>query len=216
MLRCPMPIPLLSPSGDKSRPAQTLLGPLTLLRGRVHEFCGSARQMLAVLVLRECTGPVIWVHPGWQAERLFPDGLRDHADPGRLIFATARRPEDLLWSMEEVLRSGAVPLVVAELPGPPALTPVRRLNLAAEAGAEAARGAGRAAPLGLMLTPGDGGAAGVESRWRMQPRHAAGLTCWQLSRLRARAEPPKDWRVLQDGRGRLRLAAAEAPQPAPV
>jgi protein ImuA len=139
-----MPIPLLSPPGTRARPPQTLLGSLTLARGRVHEFCGRARVTLAAVVLGQTTGPVIWAHPGWQAERLFPDGLLRHADPGRIVFASARRPEDLLWTMEEALRSGAVPLVVAELTSPPALTPVRRLHLAAEAGAAAAAHAGQA------------------------------------------------------------------------
>ena len=36
-----------------------------------------------------------------------------------------------------------------------------------ETGAEAAHHAGRAAPLGLLLSTGDGGAQGVESRWHM-------------------------------------------------
>lgn len=192
-----MTIPLLSPPGSRACPAQALLGSLTLARGRVHEGCGPARVMLAVMVLRESAGPVIWVHPGWQAERLFPDGLCAHADPGRIIFASARRPEDLLWAVEEALRAGAAPLVVAELTAPPALTPVRRLQLAAEAGAEAAAHAGRPAPLGLLLTPEKGGAAGVDSRWHLAPRHDARQRAWRLTRLRARAEPPKAWQVAQ-------------------
>ena len=122
----------------------------------------------------------------WRGGSLLPS-----VDPARLIFARARRPEDILWTLEEVLRSGAAPLVVAEVTSPPALTPVRRMNLAAEAGMEAARLAGRPAPLGLMLVPGDGGAAGAESRWHMAPLPSgSGLTdggrLWRLERRRAR------------------------------
>jgi protein ImuA len=115
-------------------------------------------------------------------------------DPGRLVFVTPRRAEDLLWSMEEVLRAGAVPLVVADLPAPPALTPVRRLQLAAETGAAE----GRLIPLGILLAPGPGGAAGTESRWEMTPRHTgtdhAGLS-WHLHRRRARTAPEAAWTV---------------------
>ncbi len=207
-----MSIPLLSSTSARARPAQTLLGPLTLARGRVHEFCGPARVTLAAFLLRETTGAVIWVHPGWQAERLFPDGLQRHADPGRIVFASARRPEDLLWTMEEALRSGAAPLVVAELTAPPALTPVRRLHLAAEAGADAAGHVGRSAPLGLMLTPEAGGAAGVESRWHLAACHDGTARAWRLARLRARAEPPKDWRV-RETRGTLLLDQPEPAEP---
>jgi protein ImuA len=205
-----MSIPLHTALSPRSRPAQTLLAPLTLARGRVHEFCGPARVTLAAFLLRETTGAVIWAYPGWQAERLFPDGLLRHADPGRIVLAAARRPEDLLWTMEEALRSGAAPLVVAELAAPPALTPVRRLHLAAEAGAAAAAHAGRAAPLGLLLTPGAGGAAGVESRWQLTSCHDGSTARWRLARLRARAEPPKDW-LIGETNGRLRL---DQPEPA--
>ena len=208
-----MSIPLVSTLSPRNRAAQTLLGPLTLTRGRVHEFCGPARVTLAAFLLRETTGAVIWAHPGWQAERLFPDGLLRHADPGRIIFASARRPEDLLWTVEEALRSGAAPLVVAELTAPPALTPVRRLHLAAEAGAEAAAHAGRGAPLGLLLTPGAGGAVGVESRWQLAGCHDGAVRRWRLARLRARALPPKDW-LLHETQGTLRLDRSELDEPA--
>lgn len=208
-----------------TRPIQPLPGGpaqgLALLRARMHEICGPARAALAAMVMERCEGPVLWVFPGWLPERVYPDGLAEFADPARLIMACARRPEDILWAVEEGLRSGAVPLVVAELPTPPALTPVRRLNLAAEAGADAAHHWHRIAPLGLLLIPGDGGAQGSESRWHMDfapsrssliERHQA----WTLSRRRARDRPPADWHITRDEDGRTEVSpasGADAPSP---
>ena len=190
-----------------TRPMQLLPGGpaqgLALVRGRVHEFCGPARTALAAMVMERCEGPVLWIFPGWLAERIYPDGLSEFADPARLIMACARRPEDILWAAEEGLRSGAAPLVVAELPSAPALTPVRRLNLAAETGAATAHHWRRIAPLGLLLTPGDGGAQGAESRWHIDVAPSASTLlerhlAWTLSRRRARDAPPADWHLIRD------------------
>lgn len=174
------------------------LGDLTLATARVHELCGRARRTLAMTVAGAMTGHVFWIAPGWGADRLNTSAMVAFANPGRFTFVTPKRPEDVLWSMEEILRSGAVPLVVADLPGPPALTPVRRLHLAAETGAAE----GRVPPLGLLLTPGAGGAAGVESRWDMAPRHDRDSSDgWVLSRRRARTAPTKDWDVTRTPKG---------------
>ncbi|MBL4916359.1 ImuA family protein [Szabonella alba] len=246
------------------RVAQPLLPPqygveADLLRGRVHEFCGPARRVLALLLMQagalRGSGPdgppatrampsgpmdgrdlqatpahpadgtppdwfaepppggatsfapaprkgafpasspappsasVLWIVPGWLPGRLYPGGVAGFIDPGALILVEAPRAPDILWTMEEALRSGAVPLVVAELAEPPQLTPVRRLHLAAEAGM--ARRGMASAPLGLLLLPDKGGAPGVESRWWMEYRPEG----WLLSRLRARSAPPRDWRL---------------------
>lgn len=199
---------LTAPRRGTERTGQRMLPGLDwpcLAPGRVHEFCGPARRTLAALVMGATEGPVIWASPGWQAEGLMPDGLRRMADPGRLVLAAARRPEDLIWIMEEALRSGAAPLVVAEMAEPPGLTPVRRLHLAAEAGA-AARLLPQP-PLGLILTPGEGGAQGVESRWRLDPAADGG---WRLGLLRARMVPPGTWALRPDRGGRVALDGAPA------
>lgn len=184
-----MSIARLTRTAPRSGPAPLrLLGRFDLARARAHEFCGSARRRLALWVAREITGPILWVRPAWHPDRLHMGGVQPVIDPGRLIFVEVTRPEDLLWTLEEALRPGAVPLVIGELPEPPGLTPVRRLHLAAETGAEA-----RAAPLCLLLTPGTGGAAGVETRWQLLPDHEASRSRWTLHRLRARQAPPKSW-----------------------
>ena len=195
-------------------PGQALVGDLMLRRARVHEFCGPARVALAALVMARSEGPVIWLRPGWGTERLNACGLQPFANPARLILANAAREDGLLWGMEEALRSGAAPLVVAELLTPPGLTPIRRLHLAAEAGAEAARRDGATAPLGLVLLPGQGGAPGVESRWHLAQAPSRSLLWsetedWTLTRLRARLAPPAAWRL-------IRQPGAERLEPTPL
>ncbi len=203
--------------GPRPYPVQPFPGGLGLglLRGRVHEFCGPARVALAAMILRESQGTVIWIAPNWQSDRLYTAGLVAYADPARLIFARAQRAEDLLWSAEEALRSGVAPIVVAELPEPPGLTPVRRLHLAAEAGSDLARHRGHLPPLGLILTPAMGGAQGVESRWHLAAR-PSGTTlitdraAWTLSRLRARMEPPAAWAVTREAGGRIEVGGIKS------
>lgn len=200
-----MSLPIQAQAAPRPQDLQPLVGELTLRRGRVHELCGPARVRLAALVMAKSDGPVVWVRAGWASDRVSAAGLQGMANPARLIFAEAARDEGLLWAMEEALRSGAAPLVVAELLAPPGLTPIRRLHLAAEAGAEAARRDGAMAPLGLVLLPGAGGAAGVESRWHLAPAPSPRLLWsedehWRLTRLRARLAPPAAWRLLRTGR----------------
>ncbi|MFN3824186.1 MAG: hypothetical protein ACK4GW_13150 [Pseudorhodobacter sp.] len=93
-----------------------------LLRGRVHEFCGSARQVLAALVMQADpapAAPVLWIAPAWLPGGPHPAGLAPFTDAGRVILARPRRAVDILWTMEEALRSGEVPLVLAEVTAAP-------------------------------------------------------------------------------------------------
>jgi|28_taG_2_1085356.scaffolds.fasta_scaffold00143_15 protein ImuA len=172
-----------------------LLKTASLLRGRAHEACGRARCSFALWIAGAIQGPVVWISTPQEHAHLNPDGIFDFADPARFLWITPSRQDDILWVMEEALRCGGASLVVAELTTPPAITPVRRLHLAAAAAATAAPDG--LPPLGLLLTPGDGGAQGIESRWSMQPAHQGRHRCWQLERLRARAQPPRRWHITQ-------------------
>ncbi|TCM88122.1 ImuA family protein [Rhodovulum steppense] len=199
------PNPPLTRAPHRGHPMLTALGEIALPLVRAHELCGPARHMLALVLAGAASGPVIWLRPAWAPGRPYPDRLAERMASGRLILMTRKRAADLLCSMEEALRAGVVPLVVADLPEPPPLTPVRRLHLAAEAGAAI----GRCLPLGLILTPGPGGAAGVETRWHMAPCPcpAPGRSEWRLERRRARNAPPAAWRLCETG-GRLVLSRA--------
>jgi protein ImuA len=187
---------------DARAPAPDLvsLAPgVELACGRAHEVTGGARRTMALVVAARTRGPVLWLQPTWAGERLMGDGVAAFLDPTRLIFGEARTAPELLWAAEEALRAGLVPLVVAALPEPPGLTPVRRLHLAAEAGA-----APGAAPLMLLLTPGDGGAPGVETRWRIDPAPGwarDGRPRWRLERRRARVAPVATWEMRLGRRG---------------
>lgn len=175
----------------KPRPLLSL-GPAApdLALGRVHEATGPSATVFAALVAGRLSGPVLWLRPAWDRAELNPEGLAPLFDPARLVVARCPRPLDILWSAEEALRSGAVALVVAEPAEPPGLTPLRRLQLAAEAGGE---GAARP-PLGLLLPPVRGTAGAVESRWRCDPLPAAnGPPRWRFARAEGKAGPPLVW-----------------------
>jgi protein ImuA len=204
----------------RPRDLQPLAGDLTLRRARLHELCGPSRVMLAAGVMARSEGPVVWIRPGWGPERLNAAGLQPLANPARLLLVRADRDEAALWAAEEALRAGVVPLVVVETAAPPGLTPVRRLHLAAGAGAEAAHQGGTLAPLGLILTPGQGGAPGVESRWHMAPLPSRTLlwsdeAAWTLTRLRARLAPPARWRLRRINGGAEALDQVSTDDPDP-
>ena len=185
-----------------SLPELRFLGDLGLARGRMHEFCGDARQMLALIVAQACNGPLFWLSARNTPDHLYGLGMSRYIDPARLHLIRTPDFIDTLWAAEETLRSGQSPLVIIENAAPLALTPVRRLHLAAQTGAQGRR---KSAPLGVILSPGDGGAQGIDSRWQMRACDGGGASPrWKLTRLQARSAPPKSWHVQEkDGQAYL-------------
>ena len=207
--------PLLTRRPFRDAPALDLGAGARLPLGRLHEACGDARHMLALAIAARAFAdvsaevPLYWIAPSWVTDRLNADGMAACLDPARVIFAGANRAEDILWTLEEVLRSGATPMAVADLPELPGLTAIRRLHLAAETGGKD----GRFLPLGLILTSGDGGAPGVETRWHISADHAPRLKGWRLDRRRARTDPPRAW-TLRSGTGGPQFHDLRQPAPA--
>ena len=193
--------PLLGRRPDRTGPSVTLLPQheeMRLAQARLHEACGAARRTFAMWLAARIPGQVMWISPVWNKDRLNPDGMAQWVDPARFIFVDAIRAQDVLWSLEEALRSGAIPLVIGDLPAPPGLTQVRRMHLAAETGGTN----GSYIPLGLLLTPGMGGAQGVETRWQLNPTHHVSPNSWALKRLRARTAPQTSWSLSLHGNPR--------------
>ena len=195
---------LLDRKPHRPKTGHPFIGDLTLSPARAHEFCGDARRTLALFLARQVQGPIFWVVSPWEQDNLCADGVQHLMNLGSVTFVRPKRIEDLLWCTEEILRPGCVPLVITELPEPPPLTPVRRLHLAAEAGAQAGAPTG-ISPLSILLLTGDGGAQGIESRWHMAANHKNDHDAWRLERRRARMDPPATWTVkLQKGVPSLR------------
>lgn len=184
-----MPTPLLIHRTKTRIPEILLFKDAPFVLGRVHEICGPSRIFMAVQLAAKTQGLVLWIRKKWTAEQLLPAGLIEFMDPARLLYLNADREDDLLWSMEEALRSGAVPTVIAELAAPPALTPIRRLLLAAESGTRR----GHKPPLIVILTPDSGGAAGVETRWHAASVLAQNGKKWRMARTRSRLTQVAEW-----------------------
>jgi protein ImuA len=160
-----------------------------LPRGCLHEIVaadvgGAAAAFAAVLLagLAGDGGSVVWCcrDPGLHATKLYGPGLAAFGlDLRRLLVVRARRDVDVLWAMEEGLRSGAVSAVLGEVAAAPPIA-LRRLQLAAETGGTT----------GLLLRPfGAPVAAGsATTRWRVAAAPSAPLTP-PLSRVREGEDP---------------------------
>ena len=195
-----------------------------LATARVHEVVsegdvadGAGLGFTLVFIARlmaRLPGPVLWC--GRHLDLHGPGLALLGIDTGRLILARARETTDILWAMEEGLRSAGLAGVAAELPRPLDLTQSRRLQLAAEAGGTT----------GLILRARPAAAASpsaVETRWRVVSQLGAasaegvgvGRTTWRLTLERCRGGASADWLVeLDDATGDLALAAAVHDRPA--
>lgn len=195
-------------SRRQSRPRIALSdghGPALAL-GRCHEIAGPLRHGFAAYVAGRATGSVLWITAVPGAGRLHPQGLHGLLDPARLVFLRIVTPVEALWAAEEALRSGAVGCVVLETATPPALTPVRRLNLAAAAVGDDAR----PMPLCLLLLPQGGAAGAVETRWLVDHPVGAespGVLSWRADLLRDKGGPPGAW-LMRRGKQGMRVTPA--------
>ena len=174
-------------------------------------------------------GPILWC---LKRLDLYGPGLLAHGlDPGRLVVVRARRDEDILWAVEEGLRTPSLAAVVGEIGRLP-MVAGRRLQLAAE----------RCGVTALILRrwhSGDEAAAERErpsaalTRWRIAALPSAdivnlpgigaghggrppiGRPRWRVELLRVRGGVPDAWDVeVADATGHVSLSADLADRPA--
>lgn len=216
-------LPFALPAIDKVLPGKGLA------LGTLHEMAGTGTEeedgavaaafLAGILARLKPERPVLWCLAEGD---LYGPGLAALGlDTRRLILAQARHPREVLWAMEEGLRSPALAAVVGE-PEVLSLPASRRLLLAAEASgvtgfalrrwrdgerAAAQRSAPNAADTRWQIKamPGDvvAGEPGID-RAR-----------WQVELWRCRGGVPASWMVEAcDATGHVSLVAALADRPA--
>ncbi len=145
---------------------------------------------------------------------LYPPGLaRFGLAAASFLFIEVRHEDDVLWALEEGLRSGSLALAVGALSSI-GLTPARRLSLAARDGTT---------PLLLLTSARSAPSAATATRWRVDPAasgvhpfdtRAPGLPRLAVRLERCRSAPPATEAAMilewSHEASRFRLAAAMA------
>ena len=177
---------------ENTKPSINFIGDLNLSLGRIHEIFGFSRATLALIIAQNTANHIFWIRTEWNPDNLNADGITNFINPGRLTFINVKNFTDMLWTMEEILRTSCIPLVVCDLPEIPNFTAVRRLHLALKSDISEHKKC-----LGLLLTPKNGGARGVESRWKATANHSKFYTAWHLECCKAQNIKPGKWEIIK-------------------
>jgi protein ImuA len=199
-----------------------------LARGALHELRGAggdaedgavaAAFLVGILARLDPPRPVLWCAA--EADLYAPGVALCGLDPARLVLAEARSDRDILWAMEEGLRSPALGAVVGELGALPSAAS-RRLQLAAAASGVTAfalrrwrTGEAAARQRDLPIA--------AATRWQVAalPGDVAagepgvGRPRWRVELWRCRGGMPAEWLVEAcDAAGHVSLAVELADRP---
>ncbi len=166
---------------------------------------------------RQRGAAILWCCAG---DDLYGPGLAGYGLPAqRLILARCRGDDEILWAMEEGVRSAALAAVLGEIGAlPPAAG--RRLQLAGEASGVTSfvlrRWRTGTAAARQRATP-----SAAATRWRLAAAPSrddgvgVGIPLWQVELLRCRGGAPDSWLMEEgDATGHVALAAALVDRPA--
>ena len=158
---------------------------------------GFAVALVARLLAGGVGGPVLWCLSAAARHELgepYAPGLAGFGlDPGRLLFARARRDAEVLWAMREGLGCARLAVVIGETETAPDLAASRRLQLAAGASGVTALLVSRRA---AGLVP-----SAALTRWRIAAAPSATARveegpcapCWRVALERCRGGVPGEW-----------------------
>jgi protein ImuA len=207
-----------------------------LARGALHEILGAggdeedgaaAAGFAAGILARLGGRPVLWC---LKRPDLYGPGLLAHGlDPARLVLVGAPRDEDILWAVEEGLRTPGLAAVVGEIGRLP-MVAARRLQLAAERSGVTAFLLRRWRNGEEAMAERERPSAAV-TRWRVRAlparegddprlRQLIGRPRWRVELLRCRGGVPAQWVVesgiveVADATGHVRLSPELADRPA--
>jgi protein ImuA len=189
------------------------LPPGGIARDAIHEIAAqayadtpAAMGFAASLALRRllmedsARRPILWVrlcHANREWGRLYGHGLGGLGMPrDRLLTVSLRKPQSMLWTVEEALKEGSLALIIADTDRHAVdLTVTRRLSLAAKAGST---------PALLLFPHGLSGGTAALTRWSIRAHpssppffdaDAPGNPAWVLALERCRGGRPGNWSV---------------------
>ena len=207
------PVPVAAPGWSSGlADIDRHLPPIGLAADGVHEIAPAAYGDMpaalgfaAALAVRRLAAepadarPLLWCRLSAETRewgRIYGHGLEALGFPRhRLLTATLNRPDAVLWTIEEALKSAALAGVVADVGSNLDLTTVRRLMLAANEG--------QTPGLLLFPAPPQGGTA-ARTRWSVAAAPSAappfddkapGAPAWSLRLVRCRGGRPGEWFV---------------------
>lgn len=165
-----------APRGDRLR----------LVKGRMHEVSGRGALTFALAQAAQIGGKVALVWPSWERGVPMAQGIGPLVE--NLIHIRAQTEMDVLWAIEECLRSTAVTTVISKPKKALNLTQGRRFQLAAAEGGTT----------GIMIIERGAGCPAAETRWECEPCPSAhedeALHRWAL--VKDKKGPEAAWEVI--------------------
>jgi len=171
----------------------------TFPKGAVHEFISTTNESASASLgfiagiassLMKGGAPSVWISSKKSA---FPPGLKTFGlEPHNIIFIQSRKPKEILWILEEALKTDCLSAVIADI-GEISFLESRRLQLAVE----------QSKVTGLLLrrNPKNFSTACV-TRWSIKPLPAEkklipgiGFPKWDVALLKVRNGKPGKWQM---------------------